>query len=732
MAIHISSSHRRFFRYLQFSVIVVSLISLIVPPAISQVKIRERVSIHPSDAHITSVGDHNINVILTWTPTRLWGIDYLWSQPIYPGGNPEDWLTCEYGCVKWIHWSPNGSPDPDYIPGFSEVDMIGHGGFLFSPFLAFDEYTTYAQEHFSVYVDGRLAFKDSIDSVTVVLPDPYYYLTQWKPIYLPIFNRADIELSKELDTMQSNTKQYINVTGSIVERCDEVIPTWCAFVDKVTYEIESGSEYAQLYNFDKDTVYGTTVTDFTSDSLKYLCLEAVPGAQGDSVNMVVIRVTVNGITKRDSIFIVPRDTLFVTFDPPKISPGGTSNIILKRRVNGVINDLPESQSCEIGIIGGCNYGKLVTSAGEGNYFCDVVPPFQFVADSTIDTTDAVVAIRVGIFEGGGSIGKIMPAVNRPEKIPVLNRLMNTGENNYRQRMPIRPNLSLRGKSESAKSASEGGCNAETFQYESFTTGEVEVEDKCPPGTECTSSKPSSPVVTVQPKKSGEVEGEYIDCSSNPNDLASFRTFNADKSNIVFQCDESIISVCCNEETKSWILHMSPLTLYAILDFCPNNIAALQLNVIEPDATFINWSKGEKCKALHDFSITKDTYPVPYRTGGYVIREMLQAHEEVHMSNYKKAVDKAIDSLFNDNKFISDLRVKRDRCKNSTEAIKYFKDNIIPLLMFSILDEANKNCAEKVANSDYELNTQKDSRVKSIIEKYQTRLGVNPVDCAGSY
>ncbi|MGD0338446.1 MAG: hypothetical protein ABSB78_06630 [Bacteroidota bacterium] len=357
--------------------------------------------------------------------------------------------------------------------------MIGHGGFTFSPYLVFDEYTTYAQEHFSVYVDGRLAFKDSIDSVTAVIPDPYiYYLTQWKPIYLPIFNRSDIELSKEVDTMQSNTKQYINVTGSIVERCNEISPTWCAFVDKVTYEIESGSEYARLYNFDKDTVYGTTVTDFTSDSLRYLCLEAVPGAQGDSVNMVVIRVTVNGITKRDSIFIVPRDTLFVTFDPPKISPGGTSNIILKRRVNGVINDLPESQSCEIGIIGGCNYGKLVTSAGEGNYFCDVVPPFQFVADSTIDTTDAVVAIRVGIFEGGGSVGKIMPAENRSEKVPVLSRLTKEGENKYRQRIPKRPNLSLRGKSESAKLASEGGCSAETFQYESFTVGDVEVEDTC--------------------------------------------------------------------------------------------------------------------------------------------------------------------------------------------------------------------------------------------------------------
>jgi hypothetical protein len=55
--------------------------------------------------------------------------------------------------------------------------------------------------------------------------------------------------------------------------------------------------------------------------------------------------------------------------------------------------------------------------------------------------------------------------------------MRKEKNNYRQQISIRPNLSIRDKSNPARPASGETCNADAFQYPLFGVGEAEIQSK---------------------------------------------------------------------------------------------------------------------------------------------------------------------------------------------------------------------------------------------------------------
>jgi hypothetical protein len=47
---------------------------------------------------------------------------------------------------------------------------------------------------------------------------------------------------------------------------------------------------------------------------------------------------IKGTSRLDTLQYAPKDTLFVRFDPPQITPGDTTNIVFQQRIAGEIYD----------------------------------------------------------------------------------------------------------------------------------------------------------------------------------------------------------------------------------------------------------------------------------------------------------------------------------------------------------------------------------------------------------
>ncbi len=97
----------------------------------------------------------------------------------------------------------------------------------------------------------------------------------------------------------------------------------------------------------------------------------------------------------------------VTIEPGELAPGDTAEIIIKRRyLDGTLEDYPEEQLFELGMIEGCEGGQILVGDSLGVYFEEALQPVKFVADTNV--TDSVkVGIRVGLIEEIiGSFGKV--------------------------------------------------------------------------------------------------------------------------------------------------------------------------------------------------------------------------------------------------------------------------------------------------------------------------------------
>jgi hypothetical protein len=101
--------------------------------------------------------------------------------------------------------------------------------------------------------------------------------------------------------------------------------------------------------------------------------------------------------------IIKRPTLYVAFNPDTLSPGDTADVIIKlKKADGTLLDFPSDQLFEVGVIGGCEYGKILTSDNRTDlYFKDIQQPIRFIAADSIDADSAIVQLRVGIPEEKG-------------------------------------------------------------------------------------------------------------------------------------------------------------------------------------------------------------------------------------------------------------------------------------------------------------------------------------------
>ena len=99
-----------------------------------------------------------------------------------------------------------------------------------------------------------------------------------------------------------------------------------------------------------------------------------------------------------SIGVMKWDSLYVKVEPDTIYPGSTAQLIIKKRLpDGTLTDFDSTQTYEIGMLNGCILGNIVAGTDSGSHLIDVSQPIFFVADTSTDTTGAVL-LRVGLVE----------------------------------------------------------------------------------------------------------------------------------------------------------------------------------------------------------------------------------------------------------------------------------------------------------------------------------------------
>jgi hypothetical protein len=119
------------------------------------------------------------------------------------------------------------------------------------------------------------------------------------------------------------------------------------------------------------------------------------------IDTVIIRISVQGFIQDITVLIFPIPKINISFKPAILAPGDTADVIIKReRLDGTLVDLLPSQEFRVGILDGCQYGRLRAFDDqdeiykEGSFLWCAVQPVKFIADSG---SSGNVLIDAGVF-----------------------------------------------------------------------------------------------------------------------------------------------------------------------------------------------------------------------------------------------------------------------------------------------------------------------------------------------
>ena len=275
----------------------------------------------------------------------------------------------------------------------------------------------------------------SIQDLTSGNPPIYYHTIVETPL-ITISNETDS------DTLYHNSERYITLYGDVNDSyynqycwsCGGALPSSVKF----TLEIIEGEEFGSLFDAETEqrgisfsnigTYWG--IGDLFETRFNYIA----DGIQPDSTHpgIVTIRCTPSdpAVNTVDISFPVGysnySDKILVEFTKPKLQPGESTQIILRKiNPNGSIEDFPSYQAFEIGMLEGCDLGKIISDNQAGNYFYFAYQPFYFIADT--NAVSGVAQIRVGLIEGGGGASKIIKADTSTSNVD--SRLLKSGRRN---------------------------------------------------------------------------------------------------------------------------------------------------------------------------------------------------------------------------------------------------------------------------------------------------------------
>jgi hypothetical protein len=390
----------------------------------------------------------------------------------------------------------------------------------------------------------------------------------------------------------------------------------------------------------------------------------------------------------------------VTFDPSKLAPGETAQLSFKKVLDdGTLEDFPADQVFDVMIVGGGgNAGTLQSASGSGPTLTGTLAPVRYVAPAALEGDSLIVQVAAFAYGSGGATLSVTEAKATPllKKVP--------GQ------------VTTQALSKKAQDSVMVVLGKLLASSECVPGEAVVVKQKgCIDAPPCGGVFPVAPGIEVVSREPG-FANTYLDCRSNT--LAEFRA--------VDDRPTEPISVSACSEGGVWYFNVSTIQINTILDFCQNNIAGKQLLNSVDDVPLIS----DKCCAKQDFEGHYE-YPVggTGRAHAYIIVPAIIAHEMKHKLDYQAiAFEKRgeiVDLVY------SNLHPTCESYPTVQEAIDYAKGamkSTLENIMMPAITEAWNTLTKA---PDYEMNTQNNDALKSIIRQFIEALDLGPSDCTGT-
>ena len=452
----------------------------------------------------------------------------------------------------------------------------------------------------------------------------------------------ELENRTDLDTLYHFYARFINVEAKRSEIHSQCGACWGQFPSSVRFTIEvvQGQEYGSLYDTETDEFalsFTNIETEWGSgfifnyedgERFKYVA----DGIQPDSSEpgLVTIRITPsdgNLNTIEFSFFVAynedpPEEGVIVIFAEQQIAPGDTTQIILKRRSSdGTLEDFSEWDSFEIGMLEGCDAGKILVGGVLAPYFEEVNQPIYFVAASNLTETDTV-KVRVGLIESSASsIAKI----NDKEK----------------EILTLRKNTTKLQKTFGANYATY--CFPGEIDWPKMGDGFVVVGDEC--DNYICNEVIIKPSFTFESFPNGTFNKDVCDKEQEESDYVVTGVNSVIWSEVNYKeyLKTENITACYEPTLDKWKFGTNkPLYPYfkVIMDVCTTNITKKGYRPLEDIADICDpakWNDPDVCAAKKDLEGHK-FYPSKVRSGGYIFLEVDMAHEMAHGQDFQWVID----------------------------------------------------------------------------------------------
>jgi hypothetical protein len=274
-----------------------------------------------------------------------------------------------------------------------------HGWVIFEPSIKFSEGQSECPVHLTVTVDGMIwgQFDETLKNPSEWELVPTGSWGQWD-LTVPNYYKMENPFGTQL----TQGKLYdLLCHGSWVIDCSNYDNWWSPLTEPVSMSIIEGNEYAWFqhgYEGSERLSYISGLQYSVDFFYSYLRVSRVIP---DSINaFFVLQTDAGNLHSIDTVYISPPDTLFVTFDPPEITPGDTAVIHLQKRVDGNLEDVTEY--FEIGIAEGNDYGTLLRADGDTS---DYYPSenirendIRFISSKEIKGDSVATTVRVGFYK----------------------------------------------------------------------------------------------------------------------------------------------------------------------------------------------------------------------------------------------------------------------------------------------------------------------------------------------
>ena len=413
--------------------------------------------------------------------------------------------------------------------------------------------------------------------------------------------------------------------------------------------------------------------------------------------------------------------LLINIEPPTISTGQTAQITVKKQFyDGSIQEFPEGQLFEVGMMEGCAAGALVSAGDTAAYFNGVTQPILFVAADSLENDQETVKIGVGLVEGisGGEIinSKIADSDfniqkmkkefldNNPESINALLIVGNCFGQNFNSKILGYGTFVVK----------KGECDEEIIvcnnpQPQTFNPLWIEKYKNY----SYFDPEPKNPlslnyiVSGCQFKRNSNVQGltfiiPGIPLSKTANQNYSWRPQ-----------DNAIIKVCLDENEKRWLIRFEELRIPIFSSDCIEGLVDLgngsNISLLESNIT----SMKDYRIVIDDIKSWRNQYPVDPKK--YAFNSGIIKHEYKHYlidSIYViNSFNNLFNNIFNSNEWFLDKNTFT--CPKEVLSAKEFllRDNIIQVVnncftRYKNLSETEKEQEEmecvKFAQDEYDL------------------------------